>query len=271
MKKALLLLLLLAPPVRAQEEAKTAPGGPAGPTDGAPPAGAGAPPGAERFAEADAAYARRDDPGETDRIKELLTASERAAPDDYEVLWRLARLYAWISDDPAIADKEKSRLGKIGWEIAERAAAANPARVEGWHYAAVNMGNYSLGIGILRALGQGIEGKFKDRLSRAEKIDPAFSSGGIPTAWGRFWFKLPWPKYDAGKSEKALQAALRMNPDNVRARVYLADLYEEEGHKPEARELLERAAAAEPGRYDAPEERRYKEVARRTLARLERR
>ena len=211
---------------------------------------------------ADAAYARRDAPGALDELKAKLEEAERLAPADYDVLWRQARLLFWESDDPAIRNDAKSKIGKRGWEYGERALRADPGRVEGWHYAAAGMGNYSLGIGILRALGEGIEGKFKDRLSHAEKIDAAFEHGAIQTAWGRFWFKLPWPKYDAGKSERALLAALKQNPDNVRARVYLADLYRKEGHKREARAQLERAAAEEPGRYDAPEERRYQGVAR---------
>jgi tetratricopeptide (TPR) repeat protein len=131
------------------------------------------------------------------------------------------------------------------------------------------MGNYSLGIGIFAALGQGIEGKFKDRLSHAEKINPGFEGGLVPTAWGRFYYKLPWPKYDPGKSERELKEALRMNPDNVRAKVYLADLYESQGDKKKARQVLEEAASTQPGHYDAPEERRYQEVARKKLAHLD--
>jgi tetratricopeptide (TPR) repeat protein len=128
------------------------------------------------------------------------------------------------------------------------------------------MGNYSLGIGILKALGEGIEGKFKERLSRAEKFDPKFFDGGIYNAWGRFYFKLPWPKYDARHSEQALQKALQMNPDNVRARVYLAELYMKEKHPKEAKELLEEAAAHRPGSYDPPEERRSVASAKKLLA-----
>jgi tetratricopeptide (TPR) repeat protein len=280
MKKAVPLLVLLASSVPA-EEPRPAEGASAVPADAAPAAAevaepvkdaeAAKAPEADMFAEADRSYEQRDAPGEIEKLTALLEAAEKAAPKDFEVLWRLARLYSWTSDDPAIMDKEKSRLGKIGWDLAERAIAADPTRVEGWHFAAVNMGQYSLGIGILRALGQGIEGKFKDRLSHAERIDPGYSGGAIPTAWGRFWFKLPWPKYDGKKSEQAFLEALRRNPDNVRARVYLADLYEKEDEGPKAREQLERAAAGEPGRYDAPEERRYQEVARQRLVRPERR
>jgi cytochrome c-type biogenesis protein CcmH/NrfG len=215
--------------------------------------------------ESDAAYQRRDEPGALDQVRASLEEARRLAPDDYEVLWRLARLEFWMADEPSLSNKEKSRLGKKAWEDGDRATQANPERVEGWNYAAAGMGNYALGIGIFQALGEGIEGKFKERLSRAEKIDPDYSHGAIQTAWGRFWFKLPWPKYDAKKCERALQKALEKNPDNVRAHVYLADLYLKEGHKERARAELEAAVDHEPGRYDAPEERRMQEVARAEL------
>jgi tetratricopeptide (TPR) repeat protein len=253
--RLLALCLLVAGPALAQSPATS----PSPSNDATRQAGGGV---AELLKAADAAYERRDEPGAIDEIRGRLEAAEKRAPDDYEVLWRLARLYFWLSDDPGLGSDEKSKLGKRGWEYGEKAVAANPRRVEGHHFAAAGMGNYSLGIGVLRALREGIEGKFKDRLSAAERIDANFQHGSIQTAWGRFWFKLPWPKYDAGKSEKALLAALSKNPDNVRARVYLADLYDKEGEKKAARAQLEKAAAGQPGRYDAPEERRWQKVAR---------
>lgn len=221
---------------------------------------------ASLLARADSAYERRSDPAELAAVGKALEEAERLAPDDYEVLWRIARLQFWLADDPSLRNEEKSRLGKRGWDYGERAIRANPDRVEGWHYAAAGMGNYALGIGILSALRQGIEGKFKDRLSHAEKLDSNYSDGAIQTAWGRFWYELPWPKRDEGKSRRALEDALKRNPDNVRAHVYLADTYGKMGRRREAREQLEAAAAGTPGRYDEPEERRWQEVARRKLA-----
>jgi hypothetical protein len=241
--------------------------------EGAPPTalagGAAAPKElAPLLAEIDATYERRDDPAQLALHRTRLAEAQKLSPDDYEVLWRASRTHFWLADDPKLASGEKSRLGKAGWELGDRATAANPDRVEGWHYAAAGVGSYALGIGVFTALRQGIEGKFKERLSRAEKIDPGFQNGAIQTAWGRFWYELPWPKYSERRSRESLEAALRRNPDNVRAHVYLAELHLKESRRDAARAELERAVSKAPGRYDAPEERRWQEVARRLIAEL---
>ncbi|HTN52411.1 MAG TPA: hypothetical protein VML50_08435 [Anaeromyxobacter sp.] len=261
MVRALLLSALTLAPASGSPADEAAPQKPAVPAPEAPRQGLEA-----LLAQVDQAYARRDEAGAMDEMRARLDEAEKLAPNDYEVLWRQARHFFWLSDDPSLPNDQKSKLGKKGWDYGERAIAADPSRVEGWHYAAAGMGNYSLGIGIFRALGEGIEGKFKDHLSHAEKIAPGFENGGIQTAWGRFWYKLPWPKYDPKKSEKALLAAIGMNPDNVRAHVYLADLYRSEHRSKDAQAELARAAEGEPGRYDAPEERRWQAVARQELA-----
>jgi tetratricopeptide (TPR) repeat protein len=222
------------------------------------------------LARVDAAWAVRDDPSQLEAARQALEAAARTAPDDAAVLWRQARHEVWRAEDPAITDQQKSELGKRGWELGERAVAADPRRVEGWFYAVSGMGNYSLGIGVFSALRQGIEGKFKDRLSQAERLDAGFLAGGIQTAWGRFWFKLPWPKHDARKSGQALREALVRNPDSVRAHVYLADLLLDEGEPAAARAEYQAALAKAPGQYDGPEERRWQGVARGSLEQLDR-
>jgi hypothetical protein len=216
--------------------------------------------------EADAAYARRDEPAQLSILKARLAEAEKLAPGDFAVLWRLARLNVWIADDPKLGGDEKGRIGKIAWDYGDKAAAADPTRVEGWYWAAAGMGMYGLGIGVITALRQGIEPKFKERLGKAEAIDADYQHGGVQTAWGRFYFKLPWPKYDPRKSGEELRAALQRNPDNVRAHVYLGDLYAKEDRTPEAEGQYREALANPPGRYDPPEERRWQEEAKRLLA-----
>ena len=101
-----------------------------------------------------------------------------------------------------------------------------------------------------------MEGKFRDRLSRAHGLNPTYDSGGIDTAWGRFYDKLPWPKRDRKKAEEHFRKAIEVNPNALRARVYLASSYMDADRVIEAKHLLDEVAAAVAGHYDAPEERR---------------
>ena len=262
---------LAAAPEAAPQATPSPPAGEVSATAATPPAPA-APATAELaalLARADAAYARRDQLAELEASLAALTQASQLAPNDAQVLWRLARHEVWLAEDPAIADAQKSEHGKRAWDLGERAIAADPAPVEPWFWAVSGMGNYSLGIGILSALSQGIEGKFRGRLLEAEKRDQNFQRGAIYVAWARFYFKLPWPKHDAGKSERMLRAALNLNPDNVRARVYLAELYADMRRFPPAQVEYRAALAKPPGQYDPPEERRWQEVARAGLAQLE--
>ena len=224
------------------------------------------------LATADAAWATRDQPGQLEALAASLDAADKAAPGSYPVLWRQARRLGWLAEDPRLSAEEKSRIGKLAWEAGDKASALEPTRVEGWFYAMSGVGNYSLGIGVVSALMKGIEGKFRERLSRAEAIDPGFEAGAIPMSWGRLYFELPWPKHDARLSEKFLREAIARNADNVRAHVYLGDLLLDEGRKDEARAAWQRALAIEvvPGKGDPPEQRRWRAVAQQSLEKLSR-
>jgi len=249
--------------------------GPEGPAPAAPSAAASSPAGGEgslspearRLLDAvDAAWPVRDEPGRMDDIFADLKRAEALSPQAYEVLWRIARWYYWMADAPGISDEEKARLGKLTWDYGDRATRADPGRVEGWFYASTGVGMYSIGISIVKALLEGMEGKYLDRLKKAQSIDPTFYGYGAGVSWGRYYYELPWPKYDAEKSEQELRQALRQNPKNLRAKVFLAELYFKEDQPQEARKLLEEVLAATPGAYDPPEERRAQTMARGVLA-----
>jgi len=253
----LVSILLAAPVARAQA-----------PAAATAAATAAAPALAAILAEADAAYLLREQPGKMGADLSALRNAEKLAPNDYEVLWRLARHHYWLADDPQITNEEKARIGKLAWGYGDRATQANPGRVEGWFFASSGVGMYSLGISIVTALLDGMESKYVDRLKKAQSIDPAFYQHGADVAWGRYYYELPWPKYDGEKSELAYRKALRSSPMNLRAKVYLAELYAKEDHPAEARKLLEAVLAAKTGAYDEPEERRCQALARTVLAEI---
>ncbi|HVZ89801.1 MAG TPA: tetratricopeptide repeat protein [Polyangia bacterium] len=236
-------------------------GAPDGGDAGALPATAVPAPLSVSLARIDDLHRRRDDRTAFADEQRLLQAALARAPNDFGVLWRAARADFWIADDPGLPRDQRSRWGKEGWDIAERAIAANPNDVAGYYWAAVCMGNYVLGLGVMKALSSGLEGKFRDRLGRATALDDRYQAGGVETAWGRFFEKLPWPKRDRKQAESHLQRALVINPAALRARVYLAGVYLETDRTAEAKKLLDEVAAAPVGRYDAPEERRAKAMA----------
>lgn len=224
---------------------------------------------AQVAARVDQLWPRRDDPAALAQQKLLLDQALVRAPNDYGLLWRAGRYWFWVSDEPDLSKEERTRRGKIGWDIAERAVAANPNHVAGHFWAVGTMGNYALGIGVMRALTQRIEGKFKERITRAGQLDPGYAHGGIPLAWGRYYAKLPWPKYDQKKARAHYAKALEINPANLRARVFLADLMLEEDQPHEAHRLLQEVLRAPVGKYDAPEEKRAKVLASRLLPKVQ--
>jgi len=208
----------------------------------------------------------RDDHAAFAEEQRLADAAVARAPGDYAVLWRAARVYFWASDDPGLPHDQRSRLGKTGWDLAERAIAANPNDVAGHYWAALSIGSYAEGMGVVRALANGIEGKFKRPLERATALDVRYDHGSIPVVWAAYYLELPWPKRDRDKARHGLQRALEINPHNLRARLYQARIALDEGRRAEAEALGATIAAAPVGAYDPPEERRVKREALQLLA-----
>lgn len=223
---------------------------------------------AEWLARLDQLHQRRDDPAARREAQRVVSAALAAAPADYEVLWRAARARFTDSDLPTRSPEERSRLGKEAYDLAERAIAANPDGVAGHYWAALGIGSYAEGMGVLRALANGIEGKFKRPLERATALDLTYDHGNIPAIWAAYYLELPWPKRDRARAAQEAQRALTINPANLRARLYLARIAADEGRPAEASALLAAIAAAPVGRYDPPEERRVKAEAAALAARL---
>ena len=256
----------------ARSSAASEAGAPAAPPpSGAPAAAPTAAPGAAamslpaQLARIDELHRRRDDHAAWTEEQQLVQAAVGRAPNDYGALWRAARLYFWLSDDPNVSSDQRSKWGQQGWDLAEHAIAVNPNDVAGHYWAAVTMGNYALGLGVVKALTRGMEGKFKERLKRAGELGPQYEHGAIDLAWGRFYDKLPWPKRDRKKAQQYLRGALQTHPKNLRARVFLAQSLMDDDQLPEAKKLLEEVAAAQPGQYDPPEERRAKMLGARVM------
>src|SRR5207237_1204259 len=98
-------------------------------------------------------------------------------PDGFESNWRKAALVAWEADGEPDRSQSKSAKGKIAWEAADKAIRANQNDVRGHYYAGIGVGLYSEGVGVLAALSQGLEGKFRERVLAALRSNKDFLDG----------------------------------------------------------------------------------------------
>jgi tetratricopeptide (TPR) repeat protein len=221
----------------------------------------------EELSSWDALYARRGDAAAVKQLDEALTQALKAAPEDYEVLWRAARLRQWQADGATDA-KVKKNLGKQTWELGEKARKLAPDRIEGQYYAALGIGAYSQAVGILTALGEGLESKFNERLDAALKIDPMYERGGPLLTKGRYYYELPWPKRDLKKSASLFQKALAKHPESLRAWMYLAETLLADGEEKQAHEAILKVSQGSVG-YDPAEGQRVQGLAKKVQAAIE--
>ncbi len=144
-------------------------------------------------AQLDVLWLNRDGPGVQQQLLALTDEGAKAHPEDFAYLWRAARIRLWAADGETDNEKKKA-FGQAAWEFGDRAARAKPGAVEGYYFAAAGIGSFSQAVGILNALGQGLESKFNERLDKAINIDPRFAHAAPPAVKGRYYFELPWPK-----------------------------------------------------------------------------
>jgi hypothetical protein len=209
----------------------------------------------------DELWHRRGDVAAVPEMHRIVAQQLAAEPRSFEANWRLAALYNWEADAPGLDGDRKAELGKKGWEAGDRAIETRRDDVHGQYNAATGLGLYSEGVGILTALSQGLEGKFRERIQAALRIDKNFRDGAPQVVWGRYFYKLPWPKRDVDESIRVLAAVVESHPTNLRGKVYLADSLAEAGSVEDGRKLIQQVLGAAEG-DDPPEDSRVKELAR---------
>ncbi|AFE06193.1 hypothetical protein COCOR_05104 [Corallococcus coralloides DSM 2259] len=208
---------------------------------------------------ADELYAKRADPASVTALEALLKEQLKATPDDFELVWRSARILQWQADG-ATEPKRKMVLGRQTWDQGDKAAKLSPQRVEGYYYAACGIGAYSQAVGIMKALGDGLEGKFNERLETAIKLDATYERGGPWVVKGRYYYELPWPKRDLGKSATFYNKAIARFPESLRAHYYLAETLLKDGKAQAANDAIQKVLKGNTT-YDASEAQRVQKWA----------
>ena len=214
-------------------------------------------------ADPDALYAEREDSTKAQRAVEIWSSRLASNSRDFESAWKLARAEYWLgTQGPAAARRAALERGT---DAGRTASTIEPSRPEGYFWMAANMGTLAESYG----LRQGIKyrGPIKDALEKVLAIDPAFQKGSADRALGRWYFKVPGLFGGSKtKSEAHLRKSLTYDPNSTASHYFLAETLMEMNRKDEARAELQKVIDAPFDPEWTPEDRDFKEKARRLLS-----
>jgi len=216
--------------------------------------------------DADGFYADREHLASAKQAADIWAARLAANAKDFESAYKLAKARYWLGTN-GLPEPERKAALEGGIAAARAAIASSPNRPEGHFWLAANMGALAESFGIR----QGIKyrGQIKDALLTTLKLDPAFLDGSADRALGRWYYKVPGMFGGSNKqSEMHLRKSLTYNPGSIISHIFLAETLADMGRKDEARKEAQAAIDAPLDRNWAPEDRRFKEQAKRLLQRL---
>lgn len=177
------------------------------------------------------------------KILEFLR-KKNALPDNYEVLWRMARLsyYSGFFGMPKDStNDDRMSVFQVGVEAGERARRLDSKRVEGHYWYAVTLGGWGIAKGVLNALSSA--GPMRDALTEAIKIDPKYHFAGPLRVRGRLYYKLPGiiSFGDNQKAAEDLKKAISLAPDIKLNHIYMAEVQSKIQTKADALKTLDYA------------------------------
>ena len=219
-----------------------------------------------------------DDPEALYRDRETLASAKKATDiwaarlaanaKDFDSAYKLAQARYWLGTN-GLPEPERKAALDLGIAAARTAIALNPKRPEGHFWLAANMGALAESFGMR----QGIKyrGPIKDALLATLNLNPAFLDGSADRALGRWYFKVPGLFGGSNKqSEIHLRKSLTYNPNSVISHLFLAETLEDLGRAADARKECQAAIDAPPDPDWSPEDRRFKDIAKRLLRDLQR-
>lgn len=215
-----------------------------------------------------ALYKDRENLASARKATEIWESRLKANARDFESAYRLAQARYWLGTNGLPENERKAAL-EAGIAAARTAIALDAKRPEGHFWLAANMGALAESFG----LRQGIKyrGAIKEAMLTTLTIDPAFMQGSADRALGRWYFKVPGLFGGSNKqSEVHLRKSLTYNPNSIISLLFLGDTLEDMGRKDEARKAYQAAIDAPFDPEWTPEDRRFKEQAKRALASLQR-
>jgi tetratricopeptide (TPR) repeat protein len=215
--------------------------------------------------DADSLYARRNDLASAQQAVDVWAKRLAQNPRDFDAAWKLARARYWLG--PRVPEAERRPTLESGITAARAAIAAQPERPEGHFWLAANMGALAESFGLRQGLKY--RGDIKSELLTVLRIDPAFQQGSADRALGRWYYRVPGLFGGSKeKSEEHLRRSLQYNPNSTASHYFLAETLIARSRDADARAELQRVLDAPIDPNWTPEDREFKERARRLLAQM---
>lgn len=219
--------------------------------------------------EADTHFRRRLVKGSAEKAIAAAQKALELDPRSYEALWRISRAAWWVTDGTE-DKKTKEKYGKIGWDAAEIGVKLDPSRIEAQFWGAASLGGYAKGVGVMKAVWDGLAGQYEEWVRKAMKINSMYADGGPPRALGRYYFTLPG--IAGGDNDKAIEYLLqskKLAPYSVRTLGWLAEAYLDEGDDDRARAELDACLRADLQNGDFADNKRMQPLCERLRKKLD--
>jgi tetratricopeptide (TPR) repeat protein len=149
---------------------------------------------------ADEQYGRHEQGAVFNAIKALEKAVELDAKS-FEALWRLARTYSWLADTAASLGTSGVYAQK-GMDYAQKAIAADGARVEGQYYLGVTIGQYAE---TDKVKGRPMVPQVLEAAKKAMTANEKFDHFGPLRLLGSLYAQAPEPPMSVGDHEEGIK------------------------------------------------------------------
>lgn len=212
----------------------------------------------------DALYVAREKPETLQQSINCYQQILNADPKNFEVAWKLAKSF-WYQGNHA--PKNKAAYFQKGIDAAKQATDIDPGNCEGHFWLGLNYAMYGENSSFFRALG--IVDDVKDQMKEAMAIREDCECAGPQRVLGKLYDRLPWFKGGSrSKSIEYLKKSVQICPADTQSRLFLAEIYLDQGKKDLALEQLYRVMNQQPDPAWIPETKENKIKAAEMLNKL---
>ena len=212
------------------------------------------------LADADAAYAKRDDVSQANIAMMDYERNAVSHPEEaVESYWKASRAAWWVGDH---AKKRADRLALFdeGVRDARHALALQSDSVEAHFWLGSNLGSYGEAKGVMKSLS--LVKPVRREMAEVLKLNERFMNGAAYQVLGVIDYEVPGIAGGSKKrAQEELDKALAMGPNDPFVHYYRAEFYHVMGKKAEARAEVETLRTLDVAPDDVPELKRAQQEA----------